>query len=68
MREKKIFAYMAASAYHVIPKEVKSHIMIVIFLLLSSFTPSPFPSDVLAERLLYEYITLLRVVFCVIES
>ena len=37
--------------------------MIVIFLLLSSFTPSPFPSDVLAERLLYEYITLLRVVF-----
>ena len=27
MREKKIFAYMTASAYHVITKEVKNHIM-----------------------------------------
>ena len=26
MREKKIFLYMAASAYHVISKEVKNHI------------------------------------------
>ena len=66
--KRRFFAYMAASAYQVIPKEVKSLIMIVIFLLLSSFIPSPFPSSVLAERLLYRYMILLWVVFCVMKS
>ena len=38
------------------------------FLLLSLSTPSPFPSDLLAEWPLYRYIILLRVVFCVMIS
>ena len=37
-------------------------------LLLSSSTPSPFPSDVLAEWLLQRYIIFLWVVFCVMIS
>ena len=38
------------------------------FLLLSSFTPFPFPSDVLPQWTLQRYILLLWVVFCVMKS
>ena len=39
-----------------------------VFLLVSLSTPSPFPSDALAEWPLEGYIALLWVVFCVIIS
>ena len=43
-------------------------LLFFVFLLLSSSTPSPFPSDVLAEWPLWRYIVLLWVEFCVMRS
>ena len=62
-----VFLY---KCYIVISDTLIGSPLIVFLLLLCSwlFTPSTFPSDVLAEEPLYRHITLLWVVFCVMIS